>query len=72
MELSERQKVLLDSVIDEKLDQVVLENEYIDFQRAELKKRGLSSPFQIKDPVARKKFFTDLSKAWAQHKASKV
>lgn len=68
MKLSTKGEILLDSIIDKKLDNVLLENAYQDYFRKMLQKYGVKSPFQL-DPATRKKFFNELKAGWAKEKA---
>jgi len=72
MKLTENQLHLLDEIVDKSLDFMLLEmNDYQVFFKAKLKQHGVKSPFQIKDPEARKKFFEEIKGEWAKHPKNK-
>lgn len=71
MKITEKQDFLLEFIVDKTLDNIVLENAYQDYFRDICKKHGVKSPFQIKDPVQRKKFFEELKAGWAKHPKNK-
>jgi hypothetical protein len=71
MKLTNKQELILDSIVDKRLDQLLRENDYQVFFKAMLQKYGVKSPFQIKDPVKRKQFFNDVKAGWAKHPKNK-